>query len=85
MNPSIQAAMRIIEDFGGIDGEHHKTWVIDQIARAPLGDGYEPWLAAYRAGAVRSGAPLWRHRLGRLAMVGRRIKASACSNTLTAR
>jgi len=50
MNPSIQAAMAIIEQFGGIDGEHHKTWVIDQIARALLGDGYEPWVATYCAG-----------------------------------
>ena len=32
----IQTAMRIIEDFGGIDGEHHKAWVIDQVARALL-------------------------------------------------
>ena len=43
--------MAIIEQFSDVDGDHHKAWVIDQIARAPLGDGYEPWLAAYRAGA----------------------------------
>ena len=46
----IQTAMRIIEDFGGIDGEHHKTWVIDQVARALLGDGYAQWVVEFNAG-----------------------------------
>jgi hypothetical protein len=27
--------------FGGIDGEHHKLWVIDQMVRALAGDRYE--------------------------------------------
>jgi len=26
-----------IERYGGIDGEHHKTWVIDQVQRILLG------------------------------------------------
>jgi hypothetical protein len=30
-------AMRFIEMYGQIDGDHHKTWVIDQVARILLG------------------------------------------------
>ena len=26
-------AMKYIEYYGGIDGSHHKTWVLDQVAR----------------------------------------------------
>lgn len=30
-------AMLYISSYGGIDGEHHKTWVIDQVARILMG------------------------------------------------
>jgi len=30
-------AMKWIAMYGGIDGEHHKTWVLDQVARILLG------------------------------------------------
>ncbi len=30
-------AMSFIERYGGIDGSHHKTWVLDQAARALKG------------------------------------------------
>ena len=30
-------AMYYISLFGGIDGEHHKTWLLDQLARILLG------------------------------------------------
>ena len=29
-----EAAMRFVEMYGQIDGEHHKAWVLDQVARA---------------------------------------------------
>lgn len=35
---------------GGIDGGHHKAWVIDQMVRALAGDGYAAWVAAARDG-----------------------------------
>lgn len=37
-------AMEIIERFGGIDGAHHKTWVIDQVARKLKGVDYDQWV-----------------------------------------
>lgn len=33
-NDPIKAALRLIERYGGIDGDHHKAWVLDQVARA---------------------------------------------------
>ena len=40
----VQAALEIAFRFGGIDGEHHKAWVIDQMVRALTGDGYVEWV-----------------------------------------
>jgi hypothetical protein len=37
-------ALELIQRFGGIDGSHHKQWVLDQIARVLTGDFYEEWV-----------------------------------------
>lgn len=36
-NAAIELAVR----FGGIDGDHHKAWVIDQMVRALAAEGYK--------------------------------------------
>lgn len=41
--------MRLIEDYGSIDGGHHKAWVIDQIARALMDERYDKWVAQMEA------------------------------------
>jgi len=46
----IKAALEIILRYGGIDGSHHKTWVIDQVVRIITGDNYEQWVIAAKAG-----------------------------------
>lgn len=46
----IAAALDVAHRYGGIDGEHHKTWVIDQMVRALTADRYEQWVAAQKAG-----------------------------------
>ncbi len=46
----VEAALRLIEQYGGIDGGHHKMWVIDQVARVLTGDGYDQWVKAMKAG-----------------------------------
>lgn len=38
----IKQALEIVGKFGGIDGEHHKQWVLDQVVRA-LSDNYDEW------------------------------------------
>lgn len=48
--PNIRQALDIAMHNGGIDGAHHKAWVIDQMVRALTGDGYEEFVAAARSG-----------------------------------
>jgi hypothetical protein len=52
-SPLIQAALAVAEQYGGIEGEHHKTWVIDRMVRALLGtpEAYAAWVVAMKAGA----------------------------------
>lgn len=40
----IKAALVIIERYGGIEGDHHRAWVIDQVVRKLKGDAYEAWV-----------------------------------------
>lgn len=37
LNADVKAALEVCIRFGGIDGEHHKAWVIDQMVRALTG------------------------------------------------
>ena len=37
----IDEAIELAVRYGGIDGDHHKAWVIDQMVRALAGDQYE--------------------------------------------
>lgn len=41
MEERITSAIEMAVDFGGIDGAHHKTWVIDQIVRILAQSDYE--------------------------------------------
>jgi hypothetical protein len=43
-------ALDLAVRFGGIDGDHHKAWVIDQMVRALAGDGYDQLVAEAKAG-----------------------------------
>ena len=45
----IRKAMDLIEQYGWIDGAHHKQWVLDQIVRCLTAD-YKKWAKAMRAG-----------------------------------
>ncbi|TFG99677.1 hypothetical protein E4H12_01900 [Candidatus Thorarchaeota archaeon] len=40
-DPRMGEALEIAVKYGGIDGDHHKAWVIDQMVRALTGDDYE--------------------------------------------
>ncbi len=46
----VDAALRLIERYGGIDGDHHRAWVIDQVVRVLVGDGYEAWVKMMTSG-----------------------------------
>lgn len=47
---SVEKALELARRYGGIDGAHHKAWVIDQMVRALTGERYEAWIAEYRTG-----------------------------------
>jgi hypothetical protein len=42
----ISDAVEIAEEYGRIDGAHHKMWVIDQMVRVLLGERYAEWFEA---------------------------------------
>lgn len=48
--PAIGNSLRLIERYGGIDGAHHKQWVIDQVARVLTGTSYRKWVKAMTSG-----------------------------------
>lgn len=41
----IESAIELAIKYGGIDGEHHKAWVIDQMVRSLAGDNYNQIVA----------------------------------------
>ena len=41
---AIAAAIRIIADYGQIDGAHHKMWVLDQVLRLLTGEKYDDFI-----------------------------------------
>lgn len=55
----IEAALELAMRYGGIDGAHHKTWVIDQMVRALTGDGYAEWVAQVKDGEDGPGTYEW--------------------------
>lgn len=40
----INQALEIADEYGGIDGGHHKQWVIDQMVRKLTGPNYQLWV-----------------------------------------
>lgn len=43
----VSAALELAFNYGQIDGDHHKLWVIDRMVRALTGDQYEAWIKRY--------------------------------------
>jgi hypothetical protein len=37
-------ALKAIEKWGNIEGDHHKQWLIDQIVRELTGENYNTWV-----------------------------------------
>lgn len=48
-NERMEEAMSLLLSYGQIDGDHHKAWVIDQVARMLLRN-YGQVIAACKAG-----------------------------------
>lgn len=58
MNQKIEEALGLIEEYGGIDGAHHKQWLLDQLVHV-LADDYEQWVAEYQKGEDGPETYLW--------------------------
>ena len=52
----IRRASQFAHAYGGIDGGHHKQWVIDQMLRALMGQDYESFVTHYNS---REGYDPW--------------------------
>lgn len=48
----IEKALALINNYGGIDGGHHKTWVIDQVVRilCVTDEKYREWVKEHQQG-----------------------------------
>jgi len=46
----IRVALELAVRYGGIDGDHHKAWVIDQMVRVLAGDEYTQLVIDAKAG-----------------------------------
>jgi len=42
-------SLDFIAEFGGIDGAHHKQWLLDQLVFV-LAEDYDQWVRDYEAG-----------------------------------
>jgi hypothetical protein len=46
----ISRALEYIEEYGGIDGGHHKQWLLDQVVQMLAGSKYDSWVTFYESG-----------------------------------
>lgn len=46
---ALEDAVGLIFQYGQIDGDHHKAWLLDQVARTLLSN-YDEVIVRYRAG-----------------------------------
>lgn len=45
----IEKALDVAYRYGQTEGGHHRVWVIDQMVRVLVGQGYAAWVSAYQA------------------------------------
>jgi hypothetical protein len=45
-----ERALDVIVRYGGIDGAHHKQWVLDQVLRCLTGEEYDQWVKEFCSG-----------------------------------
>lgn len=61
MEERIKKALEIAWDYGQIDGDHHKTWVIDKMVKALCGseEDYKKWVEDYEKPLENGDAYEW--------------------------
>ena len=59
MSDSRNQVLELIVQYGGIDGAHHKQWLLDQIVRKLTGEDYGKWVSEYQDGEDGPETYLW--------------------------
>ena len=54
-----QKDLDLIGEYGGIDGGHHKQWLLDQVARILAGDKYKDWVGEWEDGEDGPQTSIW--------------------------
>ena len=54
----IKIVLDLIEKYGGIDGDHHKQWLLDQIV-VILAPDYRKWIQEYSLGEDGPNTYIW--------------------------
>lgn len=55
----VDDVLDLITRYGGIDGDHHKQWLLDQIVRVLTGVDYEQWVSDYEDGEDGPKTYIW--------------------------
>lgn len=59
LNEKEKNAIKILTQYGGVDGSHHKAWVIDQALRALTGDMYNNYIRMVKDGEDGADTYTW--------------------------
>lgn len=51
--------LELIFEYGGIDGSHHKQWLINEIVKKITGDKYQEWVNEYQDGEDGPQTYIW--------------------------
>lgn len=55
----IEKAIELIGDYGDIDGNDHKQWLLDQVLRVLLGISYKEWIILWEHGEDGPKTYIW--------------------------
>jgi hypothetical protein len=47
---NVSAALKVVVEYVGCEGDHHRMWVIDQMVRHLTGPDYEGWIRRFEHG-----------------------------------
>lgn len=59
LSERVEAALEMVLRYGGIDGSHHKDWVLDQVVRVLTGPAYGDFVSQACDGDDGPGTYSW--------------------------
>jgi hypothetical protein len=58
MEEKVKKALELIHSYGGIDGNHHKQWLLNEVVKE-LSDDYSAWVKNYCDGEDGENTYAW--------------------------